>query len=105
MKRSPSDWLPWKHRERLWREGKLRLEEEYAAWRDEDTWSAFVARLLDAAEVPLSDEADRFEPSDWESREKDQCRCPRRGGKLQLVMAETRRSWRDMLNSPAAPSW
>ncbi|MCO6454079.1 MAG: transposase zinc-binding domain-containing protein [Pirellulaceae bacterium] len=63
------------------------------------------ARLLDAADVPLSDEADQFEPQNWESREEDPCRCPSCGDKLQLVLMETRRSWRDILYSPVAPIW
>jgi len=64
------------------------------------------ARLLDAADAPLSDDADRFEPSEWESADEDHdCRCPACGGKLQLVRMETRRSWRDILHSASAPFW
>ena len=64
------------------------------------------AWLLDAADAPLSDEPDRFEPSDWDSADEDhECRCPACGGTLQLVRMATRRSWRDILYSAAAPLW
>ncbi|MCO6454967.1 MAG: transposase [Pirellulaceae bacterium] len=63
------------------------------------------ARLLGAADVPLSDEADQFEPQNWQLREEAPCRCPSCGARLQLVLMETRRSWRDVLNSPIAPIW
>ncbi len=56
-------------------------------------------RLLDAHEVPLSEDADAFDPSSWESSSDSECRCPEFGGPLELVDMEGRPPWRDTLES------
>lgn len=76
----------------------------YGGWsnRRRDAYLHQCVRLLDAADVPWSEGADDFEPSNWDGAGDSECRCPDCGGPLQLVAEAHRPSWREILFSPLA---
>lgn len=80
----------------------------YGGWsnRRRETYLEQCARLLDAAEAPLSDGAVKFDPSSWESAADDvEPRCADCGGPLLLFQQDQRPAWRDLLLQQAFLQW
>ena len=72
---------------------------QFGGWsnRRREAYLDRCVRLLDAAHVPLSQDADEFEPSRWETAAESEPCCPDCGGRLHLIAVDHRPSWRDVM--------